>query len=163
MDNHFELFQLPVRFDIDRDALETRYTAMQKTIHPDRFAGASLTQAKAQTMAALVNRAYLALKNPLLRAEHMLALAGMAEDVDHQTAHDPAFLGEQMMLREACEEATGHDEREALKRQLTERFESLGARFAQLYEAPAKDIEALKSVTMQMHFFDKLVKSLENA
>ena len=41
MQNHFELFQLPARFDIDQDALDSAYREIQGRVHPDRFVSAS--------------------------------------------------------------------------------------------------------------------------
>ncbi len=35
--NHFEMFQLEVGFEIDLDKLNGRYREAQQVIHPDRF------------------------------------------------------------------------------------------------------------------------------
>ena len=39
--NHFELFHLPVTFDIDLPALDRAWRDVQREVHPDRFANAT--------------------------------------------------------------------------------------------------------------------------
>ena len=39
--NYFEIFQLPVAFDLDVDELATRYRQLQASVHPDKFASAT--------------------------------------------------------------------------------------------------------------------------
>jgi molecular chaperone HscB len=41
MQNHFELFHLPQRFDIDLAALDQAYHEVQNRVHPDKFSAAS--------------------------------------------------------------------------------------------------------------------------
>ena len=38
--NHFELFGIPVRFEVDTGELDRRYRELQREVHPDRFAAA---------------------------------------------------------------------------------------------------------------------------
>ena len=38
--NHFELFDLPTSFAIDRTLLDQSYRKVQSEVHPDRFAAA---------------------------------------------------------------------------------------------------------------------------
>ncbi len=102
--NYFELFGLPVAFAIDSEALSLRYRDLQRVTHPDRFAGASDRERRlAVQYAARVNEAFQALKSPLARARYLLELNGAPLD-DRDTAMDPAFLMEQMELREALGE-----------------------------------------------------------
>ena len=37
-DNYFAWFDLPVAFQINQDALASRYRELQRQYHPDRFA-----------------------------------------------------------------------------------------------------------------------------
>ena len=41
--NYYELFEMPVQFELDNDHLTSRFRALQKALHPDRFAGATDT------------------------------------------------------------------------------------------------------------------------
>ncbi|MGU3845969.1 Fe-S protein assembly co-chaperone HscB, partial [Vibrio diabolicus] len=54
--------------------------------------------------AAQINDAYQVLKNPISRAEYILAEQGVEIRGEQQTMQDPMFLMEQMELREELEE-----------------------------------------------------------
>ena len=56
--NYFELFGIPVAFEIDREALAARYRELQAETHPDRFASDPGKQAAATRKAARINDAY---------------------------------------------------------------------------------------------------------
>lgn len=103
-DHYFSLFAEPVRFSIDQQKLALTYQALQKAVHPDRFADQS-EQAKriAMQKAALINDAFQTLKSPLRRIEYMLTLKG--RDIRNETTslNDPAFLMQQMEWREALD------------------------------------------------------------
>ena len=111
--NHFELFQLPVGFDIDLGALTARYRDLQRSVHPDRFASAPDRDRRTSMQAATqLNDAFQTLKDPMRRARYMLELAGVHMD-DQDTAMEPEFLMEQMELREALDEAKHSESPEA--------------------------------------------------
>ena len=102
---HFELFELPVSFEIDLQDLSQRYRELQRAVHPDRFANASDRERRLSVdKAATVNDAYQILKSPQRRARYMLELQSVSFDDEKDMALDPAFLMEQIELREALEE-----------------------------------------------------------
>jgi molecular chaperone HscB len=103
--NHFELFGLPVAFDIDAHQLAERYRELQRTLHPDRYANASDRERRLSIQhAAHVNEAFQTLKSSPRRARYLLQLQGIEFDDEKETHFDPAFLMEQMELREALAE-----------------------------------------------------------
>lgn len=99
--NYFQLFQLPAQFEVDLTELGTRYLTLQKQFHPDNFAAASeRDRMLAVQQAANINDGYHSLKQPLLRAEHLLALRGLKISSEQRSFTDPVFLMQQMELRE---------------------------------------------------------------
>ena len=91
-----------------------RYRELQKTVHPDRFAGSDSRQQRlAIQYAAYVNEGYDTLKSPLLRSLYLLELVGFAVELETNTVMDTAFLMEQMALREAISEVRDHSHPEA--------------------------------------------------
>ncbi|MBE0363109.1 molecular chaperone HscB [Pseudoalteromonas ulvae UL12] len=102
---YFELFSLPVNYQVDLTVLNAHYLELQKVIHPDKFANHSeKDQRLAVQKAAEINDALQTLKHPLKRAEYMLAERGVDIRAEQQTLQDPLFLMQQMELREALED-----------------------------------------------------------
>lgn len=106
MQNHFELFRLPVQYAVDTAALDRAYHDVQNQAHPDRFASASGAEKRvAMQWATRANEAYQTLKNPFRRAAYLCELHGVDLEMESNTAMPPAFLMQQMEWREALEEA----------------------------------------------------------
>lgn len=105
-DNYFTLFELPQRFALDIEALETAYRALQSRVHPDRFANASDAERRvAMQWAAQANAAYRTLRDPLQRGTYLLTLQGIDVGAENNTAMAPDFLMQQMEWREAIDDA----------------------------------------------------------
>ncbi|UJF18967.1 co-chaperone HscB [Vibrio sp. SS-MA-C1-2] len=103
--NHFELLGLPFQFDVDGSLLSLKYRELQRHFHPDNFATSSeRDRLLAVQKAAQINDAFQILKDPVLRAEYILAEKG--EDIrgEQVTMQDPMFLMQQMELRESLED-----------------------------------------------------------
>lgn len=109
--NYFELFGLTANFSIDLTALSATYQALQKTVHPDRFAhSSSQEQLLAVQKSAEINDAYQTLKQPILRGEYLLTLRGTTLPSEQQSFQDVSFLMEQMELREMLAEIEHSDD-----------------------------------------------------
>ncbi|MGK0269015.1 MAG: molecular chaperone HscB [Paraglaciecola sp.] len=103
--NYFELFNLPVSFDVDLSTLPQTYQQLQRLTHPDRFAsGSEQEKLVAIQKNAQVNDAYSVLKSPLSRAEYLLSLRGIDLQHEQKTIKDTAFLMQQMEWREELSE-----------------------------------------------------------
>ncbi|MCH1990967.1 co-chaperone HscB, partial [Achromobacter xylosoxidans] len=62
----FELFDLPRRFAQERPAIDTRWKALQREAHPDRFAAqGAAAQRVAMQWSVRINEAYQRLKDPV--------------------------------------------------------------------------------------------------
>jgi molecular chaperone HscB len=106
MQNHFELFHLPLRFTIDLDALGAAYREVQNQVHPDKFAHKPDAERRvAMQWATRANEAYQTLKNPLRRAAYLCELNGVDLQTESNTAMPPAFLMQQMEWREKLDDA----------------------------------------------------------
>jgi molecular chaperone HscB len=152
MQNHFELFNLPARFDIDMTALDTAYRDVQGRVHPDRFVNAGDTERRvAMQWATRANEAYQTLKNPLKRARYLVELNGIDLQTESNTAMPMDFLMQQMEWREAlgdaraAKDAGALDEIDAqLKRERKDRLAKIGRELdAGQYEQAGQDIRAL--------------------
>ena len=109
--NDFELFGLPVRFELDRVGLDQRWKDLQREVHPDRHAAADAqTQRQAMQWSVRINEAYQRLKDPLQRAAYLCELHGAPIQAENNTAMPPAFLMQQMEWRETLDEATASEQ-----------------------------------------------------
>jgi molecular chaperone HscB len=134
-DDDFKLFAIAPRFAQDRDALHTRWKALQAQVHPDRFAAVgAAAQRVAMQWAIRVNEAYRRLKDPLERAAYLCELHGQAVGAETHTAMPAAFLMQQMAWREALEDARTPDRLEALAAEVNARQRGLHDELALLID-----------------------------
>ncbi|PMB65857.1 J-type co-chaperone JAC1, mitochondrial [Beauveria bassiana] len=76
-------------FPIDVRQLRREFLQLQARAHPDMHAPGAAKSA-AETRSALINEAYRTLANPLLRAQHLLALRGVDVAGDERLKMDAA-------------------------------------------------------------------------
>jgi len=108
---HFELFGLPLTFDVDMTQLDSHYRELQRAAHPDRFANASDQERRiSMQQATQINEGYQILKDPLRRGRYLLELGGYRFDDGPHTNNDVEFLMEQMELRESLGEVREADD-----------------------------------------------------
>ena len=113
--NDFELFGLAQKFAQDLVALDTRWKALQREAHPDKFsAQGAAAQRVAMQWSVRINEAYQRLKNPLQRAAYLCELQGAPIQAHSNTAMAPAFLMQQIEWREALDEARSVADLDAL-------------------------------------------------
>ena len=100
--DHFAVFGLERRFDVDAGELEARFRERSRKLHPDRFATADARARRAALAHGVqMNEARAVLKDPIRRAEYLLGLGGVAVPKEVP----PALLMEILELREELGEA----------------------------------------------------------
>lgn len=165
--NYFQLFQLPEQFDVDLTELGTRYLELQKQFHPDKFANSSeRDRLLVVQQAANINDAFHSLKQPLLRAEHLLALRGIRLNQEQRSFTDTAFLMEQMELREQLADIAHSSDSDAaidaMEQQLKVAKKRLLNQLSQLLAAnDMNDNQQAADVIRKLKFFFKLQDELE--
>jgi molecular chaperone HscB len=112
--DHFGLFGLPERFEIDLADLEKRYLALSRELHPDRHATGSASERLAAVQKTTdLNQAYKVLRDDFRRSEHLLHRRGIetteAESQDRRATVESRLLVEVLELREALEDARDTD------------------------------------------------------
>jgi len=76
--DYFAFLGLPRRLTLDSQDLEQRFRDLSRKFHPDYYYNASPTERLASLeRSSYLNDAYRALKNPVTRIEHLLAIEGM--------------------------------------------------------------------------------------
>lgn len=99
--NYFELFQLPLSFEVEKKTLTSRYYELSKKYHPDSFSQATLEeQQQALTKSSEINKAYKTLKAKQSRIKYVLEVCGVSfEEGKEQMSQE--FLMEMMDINEA--------------------------------------------------------------
>jgi molecular chaperone HscB len=93
-------------FDVDLAAVERTHRELSRALHPDKYVSAMASERRAALSKAVeVNEAWRVVRDPIRRAEALLALAGVAVGENKEPAADPEFLMEMLEQREALGEA----------------------------------------------------------
>ena len=104
--DYFALFGLPRRYRFDPEKLDAAYHALQREVHPDRYAAAGDAERRvALQSSARVNEAYRALTDPVARAQYLLSLRGIDALAETNTTLPAGFLQGEIERREAVAEA----------------------------------------------------------
>lgn len=168
--NHFELFGLTPRFELDASALAETYRLLQAKFHPDRFAAAPQGERLvAVSRAAQINEAYAILKAPVCRAEYLLSLNGHDLRGETRTLQDRSFLMQQMEWREQLDEVrTASDVDaaiDALRREIKDEHQQQMQHVQsqldqQSWELAADTVRKLKFIEKMLEEIERLEDSL---
>ena len=157
------MFGLPERFRFDLATLDRAYQELQSEVHPDRYADAAeAKQRLALQASARVNEAYRALKDPVARAQYLLALHGVDALDETDTKLPIEFLERQLERREAASDAMDAGDISALERVLDEvRHEAsaLEGRVASLLDDNAWD--RARGPVRELRFLTKVVADID--
>lgn len=154
--NYFELFQLPVVFDLDEANLAARHRAIIARVHPDQFANKSAVEQRvALQWATFANEAFDVLKSPIKRAQYLLSLNQPELIGEHVRIQlPPAFLMQQMEWREALEEGNVNSVK-------SEVIDAQQQALTDLQNAcEKKDWDAVQTTIAQAQFIENFLKQI---
>lgn len=153
--NPFELFSLPVSFDLDADQLEERYLSLQQMLHPDNFSNkTSAEQLHALTWGSYINDAYNNLKCNVNLSCKALELNGVFDVLGRKPSME--LMTEQFELREALDDAINL---ENLKHQVEEKDKLCYKEIAEAFSEGHFEKAADKTVELQ--FLRKFMKDIK--
>ena len=158
--NYFELFNLPEKFEIDLEMLQENFRAIQKEIHPDRFATSSENE-KVQSMikSTLANDAYQTLKSPIKRAKYILSLHQYPEKI----TLPPNFLMQQMEWEEHFEAIEkNNSELAQFKSTINKKYEEYFSLISTQIDDDQNWSDAAISID-KLYFIEKLLHKINNA
>jgi molecular chaperone HscB len=165
MQNHFELFNLPARFDVDMGLLDAAYRDVQAQVHPDRFVNATDAEKRvAMQWATRANEAYQTLRNPMKRAQYLCEINGVDLRTESNTAMPMDFLMQQMEWREELGDARAAKDVEALDALDVQVRRERKQRLAQIGEQlDAGDFEHAAQGVRALMFLDKFGDEVQYA
>ncbi|MBX3500823.1 MAG: Fe-S protein assembly co-chaperone HscB [Alphaproteobacteria bacterium] len=155
--DHFARLGLQCGYGVDPAVLDRAYFALQRQLHPDRFARRQPRErAISQQQAAALNEAYETLKHPIRRARYLAGQMGVDLPGDGRTIDDPALLMEAMEGREALSEADSVSAVQALERKSRDEraaeIDALSDLFAQA------DHAGIRHAILRLAYLDKFVE-----
>ena len=110
--NYFELFGLPIGFQVDTKQLRTAFMDIQRASHPDKFTQSNeFEKDEALEKSAIANKAFTLLQNPAAILPYVLEIKGFLE-AEEKYALSPDFLMEMMELNEAWMDADNETAKE---------------------------------------------------
>jgi len=117
----FETLGVEPAFALDLAVLEQRHRDLSRALHPDRHASSGAAERRMALGRAIeVNEAFRILKDPVRRAEALLARRGIASGEGKEPPASPALLMEVMERREALAEIRHAKDEAALSRVISE-------------------------------------------
>jgi molecular chaperone HscB len=117
MNDPFETLGVEPRFDLNLRAVEQRHRDLSRALHPDRYAGAPAAERRMALGRAIeVNEAWRVLRDPIRRAEALLARAGVAAREVAEPKPSPSLLMDMMESREQLSEAAQRRDRALVTR-----------------------------------------------
>ena len=164
MNNPFALFDLPVVFQVDSALLNERYLALQKSLHPDNFSTASAQEQRlAMQKSAEINDALRILKDPIARADSIIALnTGEQENPEEKSNKDIGFLMQQMEWRETLENIENRQDTDELTAFAQEINQIRHAILSELSTALGEQQwDIARAITDKLRFIKKLQTEIE--
>ena len=159
----FETLGVEPAFGLDVAVLEQRHRDLSRALHPDRHASSGAAERRMALGRAIeVNEAFRVLKDPLRRAEALLALRGVQSGEGKEPPASPALLMEVMERREALADVRQTKNQAALGRLIAEvrseaaRVEAaLGSEFASATGNPAEMLKRIGELRYYRRFLDE--------
>jgi len=128
MSNAFEVFDLPLQFNLDLEQLERCYLAAQAAVHPDAYVGRSEMEKRlAAQQAVTLNEAYQQLKGLQTRAQAFLKAKNIPIPGSNGATIPASDL--LMVVLEWRERIQAHEALEELAQELQQRLATCQTQF----------------------------------
>jgi molecular chaperone HscB len=144
--DYFSFFGLPRQLQLDAQDLERRFRDMSRKFHPDFFYNAPPAERLASLeRSSYLNDAYRALRDPVARVEHLLAVEGLTSPKAHESGAKvpPSLLEEVFELNEELDAIREARESGADAASLRTRLDAARQPIEQKRDAHARSLEAL--------------------
>lgn len=185
--DYFSFLGVPRHLSLDLQELERHFRELSRKFHPDYYYNASPSERLASLeRSSYLNDAYRALRNPVSRIEHLLAIEGLppAKSETGTAKVPPALLEEVFALNEELDEIrelreSGADagllrgrldaarkpidakreEHEEQLRRLSEQWDALPSDASP--EQKRRTLEALRERLLERNYINNLLASIE--
>jgi molecular chaperone HscB len=157
----FAILGAPRSFSVDLKALEKTHRELSRALHPDRFVNASASERReALARAVEVNEAWRVVRDPIRRAEALLALRGVVAVEGREPPADPDFLMDMLEQREALGEARQARDAATVRRMARDievRSVAVERRLADGLGAPGGEPAPLVALVGELRFYRRFL------
>lgn len=165
--NYFELFEIPLQFEVDAIKIRPKFLELSRKYHPDFHSHENeINQEKLIEICAAVNKGWQVFQEPLATLYYALQLSGKITEQDNPTL-SADFLMEMMELNEQLVEKNSNqcailqEKLHQYKKELYEGVKSL------LVKSPAAtaeiEFERIKEYYYKSKYLDRIQKRIESA
>ncbi|KAI8068735.1 Co-chaperone HscB, C-terminal oligomerization domain-containing protein [Gongronella butleri] len=145
-------------FNVNPKTLKIQFLRLQQQAHPDSFSNAPEREKKyAEIQSSMLNKAYHTLKDPLPRAQYMLAQHGV-EVNESESLTNMELLMEVMEVHEEMEEATTHEDVEAINEENNQKIKNTCIELGKAFDA--HDYDLAKDLTIQLQYWDNIRRGI---
>ncbi len=162
--NYYEVFGLPVQYDVDLDALASSFRELQSQVHPDKFVNGTDEERRiAMQSTGFLNEANDTLTDQRLRARYLLTLNGVDFNDEAGTTNDQSFLMQQLEIRGLIEDAESADdpfeELDQLRKMITSRKLDVEKDFKSSYDQG--DFVIAKQAVLKLRFCERIFSEIQ--
>lgn len=177
--NFFDFFDLERKLSLDDTALQSKFYALSRQWHPDRFTRKSVDeQAQALEATSILNDGYRTLRDPVKRAEYLLTEEGFPIGEQRSKDVPPELLEEVFELNMALEEMRGGDEAArpqleaarisfvAMQDQIDQQLQALFTKYdasASESETASQALQEVRGVLNRRRYIENLLRDVDKA
>lgn len=154
--NAFSVFSQPEKFEVDLSSVEASFRTMQMKYHPDHNADAN--SAEIEKKSSELNEAVRILRNPVSRAEHLMALKGSSPLQDESSRVDDPELMFKLIELQSDYEDGDEKEKEKILAEIRGQLTDLEPNFAQAYAVG--NFENATQVLTQMILLERFIERM---
>lgn len=165
MPDPFDTLGVEARFDLSDEEIDERHRALSGALHPDRYAGKPAGERRlALDKAIAVNSAWRLLKDPIRRAEALLARSGVATGEGVEPKASPELLMDMMEVRETLAEARAQRNLGRigeLAADMRQREQGIIAKIAAAFDGDAAKLSSIVPLVGELRYVRRFFEELD--
>ncbi|GDX42748.1 hypothetical protein LBMAG22_12770 [Bacteroidota bacterium] len=163
--NYFELFELPLQFEVDAKKIRPKFLELSRRFHPDFHSQENeVNQQKVMEQSALINKGWQVFQEPLATLHYVLQLLGKIKEQENPVL-SADFLMEMMELNERLTEGD-QDQQLQLKEEINRYEKELYEGIKSILKNPPTvatdtDLEKIKEYYYQQKYLNRIQERIQ--
>ena len=163
--NYFELFELPLQFEVDAKKIRPKFLELSRRFHPDFHSQENeVNQQKVMEQSALINKGWQVFQEPLATLHYVLQLLGKIKEQENPVLSTD-FLMEMMELNERLTEGD-QDQQLQLKEEINRYEKELYEGIKSILKSPPTvatdtDLEKIKEYYYQQKYLNRIQERIQ--